>query len=206
MRAALRWTCGWLTTPTPTRRTFSVVAPVVGVLLIVAGLTLPALAWPVSQPARKRWEARSYKALGPLWNELVEVSPDIVLTSTGTGEGAEADSDFMLHRRVIEINDGILTLRAYRSGRVQQATRHALAQLDEADALRGRATVEAAVSRTPSGPGTAACDPTATSPGRHPAPMNARATSGPRPSGCCLSRRRTPTATRYARPPMRPHK
>lgn len=69
-----------------------------------------------------------------------------MLTSAGTGEVAESDPDFVLHRRVIEINDGILlTLRTYRSDRVQQATRHALAQLDEADTFRGRATVEAAV-------------------------------------------------------------
>ncbi|MEU1821288.1 MAB_1171c family putative transporter [Streptomyces abikoensis] len=130
---------------TPVRCTFSVAAPALGVLLIVFGLTLPALAWPVSQLARKRWEARSFKALAPLWSELVEVSPDIVLTPTSSDEVTEEDADFFLHRRVIEINDGILTLRAYRSGRVQQATRHALAQLGEADTLRGYATVEAAV-------------------------------------------------------------
>ncbi|GAA0437994.1 MAB_1171c family putative transporter [Streptomyces luteireticuli] len=130
---------------TPARCTFSVAAPAVSVLLVVFGLTLPALAWPISQLARKRWETRSFKALAPLWNELVEVSPDIVLTPAGFGEVAEDDTDFFLHRRVIEINDGILTLRAYRSGRVQKATTHALAQLGEADTPRGYATVEAAV-------------------------------------------------------------
>nr|WP_116209646.1 DUF6545 domain-containing protein [Streptomyces olivoreticuli] len=68
-----------------------------------------------------------------------------MLAPTSSGEVAEDDADFFLHRRVIEINDGILTLRAYRSGRVQQATRHALTQLGEADTLRRHAAVEAAV-------------------------------------------------------------
>ncbi|MFH8789213.1 DUF6545 domain-containing protein [Streptomyces roseoverticillatus] len=78
-------------------------------------------------PGRRRWQTRFFKALAPLWGDLVEVSPDIVPATTNSGEVTEDEGDFFLHRGVTEVNDGILPLKAYRSGRVQQATRHALA-------------------------------------------------------------------------------
>ncbi|MEU3354391.1 DUF6545 domain-containing protein [Streptomyces sp. NPDC037389] len=113
-------------------------------------------AWPLGQLARKRWETRSFKALAPLWSELVEVGPDIDPAATAAGEVAEDDGDVFLHRRVIEINDGILTLRSYRSGRVQQATRHTLARLGEAARYVGMPPWKRLCSKTLSGPGAVA--------------------------------------------------
>ncbi|WP_455410049.1 DUF6545 domain-containing protein [Streptomyces hiroshimensis] len=106
---------------------------------------------------RQRWETHSFKALAPQWGELVEVSSDIVLATTNSGEVAEDDADFFLHRRAIEINDGTLTPRAYRTGRVQLATRHALAPSSvKPTRLAGTPWWKRLSSKTPSGQSTAA--------------------------------------------------
>jgi hypothetical protein len=120
---------------------FSVTAPAISVFLIAVGLTLPALLWPISELRRRRWESRSFDTLGWLWHELTTAAPDVIFaTSTGGDE-----SDFLLHRRVIEINDGILALRPYRSLQVQQAAEHALAARQHRNPTDRDAMVEAAV-------------------------------------------------------------
>jgi hypothetical protein len=124
-----------------TRCVFSVTSPALAVLLICLGLTVPAVVYPISQARRRRWEVQSYEALGPLWQDLSAAMPGIVLTSVNNAENASNDSDFLLQRRVIEISDGILTLRPYRSGRVQETAQGAF----DAGTERGAAAVEAAV-------------------------------------------------------------
>jgi hypothetical protein len=129
---------------TPLRCAFSVTAPAVAVLVIALGLTLPALAWPVEQHLRRRWEARSYTALGPLWEDITAVTPHVVLdpTAPGAQHAPDGDLEFLLHRRVVEIDDGLLALRPYRSRAVREDARRALA----GNGRTGRATdVEAAV-------------------------------------------------------------
>ncbi|MGY4969546.1 MAB_1171c family putative transporter [Streptomyces nigrescens] len=125
------------------RCTFSVTAPVVSALLIVFGLTLPAVVWPISQYVRKRWEAGSFAALGPLWDDMSTATPEIVLDSTDPDDETN-DPDFALHRRVIEINDGVLALHPYRALEVQTAAQGALAALDR-QPKHPDAIVEAAV-------------------------------------------------------------
>lgn len=130
---------------TPVRCAFSVSAPAVGVLLITVGLTLPALTWPIGQFLRRRWEAKSFAALEPLWRDVTAVVPEVVLDGdAGTDTGGQ-DVDFHLHRRVIEINDGVLALRGYRSAQVQQTAAGAVAGRGEGETPEGNAEVEAAV-------------------------------------------------------------
>ncbi|MGW6681102.1 MAB_1171c family putative transporter [[Kitasatospora] papulosa] len=117
---------------------FSVTSPALAVLLICVGLTLPAVVYPVSQARRRRWEAQSFEALGSLWQDLSAAMPNI---DPDFDEAASNDSDFLLQRRVIEINDGILALRPYRSRRVQEVAQGTFDAGTEAEA----AAVEAAV-------------------------------------------------------------
>jgi hypothetical protein len=84
---------------------------------------------------------QSFEALGPLWQDLSAAMPGIVLSSVNNAETVSNDSDFLLQRRVIEISDGILALRPYRSRRVQETTQGAF----DAGTERGAAAVEAAV-------------------------------------------------------------
>ncbi|WP_447035780.1 MAB_1171c family putative transporter [Streptomyces sp. DSM 118878] len=120
---------------------FSVTAPALAVLLICLGLTVPAVLYPISQARRRRWEVQSFEALGPLWQDLSAAMPDIVLASADDTEDVSNDSDFLLQRRVIEISDGILALRPYRSRRVQETADEAF----DAGTEQGAAAVEAAV-------------------------------------------------------------
>lgn len=120
---------------------FSVTSPALAVLLICLGLTLPAVVYPISQARRRRWEAQSFEALGSLWQDLSTAVPEIVLPSAEFADGPSSDSDFLLQRRVIEISDGILALRPYRSRRVQEMAQSSF----EAGTEEGAAAVEAAV-------------------------------------------------------------
>ncbi|MFK0227364.1 MAB_1171c family putative transporter [Streptomyces sp. NPDC090303] len=120
---------------------FSVTSPALAVLLICLGLTLPAVVYPISQARRRRWEVQSFEALGLLWQDLSTAMPHIVLPSTDAAEDVSTDSDFLLQRRVIEISDGILALRPYRSLRVQKTAQVAF----DAGTEQGAAAVEAAV-------------------------------------------------------------
>nr|WP_127891515.1 MAB_1171c family putative transporter [Streptomyces sp. S10(2018)] len=125
------------------RCAFSVTAPALAVLLICLGLTLPAVAYPISQARRRRWEVQSFEALGPLWQDLSSAMPHIVLPSVDAenASAAATDSDFLLQRRVIEISDGILALRPYRRREVQEAAQGTV----DVGTVRGAAVVEAAV-------------------------------------------------------------
>ncbi|MEU6285184.1 MAB_1171c family putative transporter [Streptomyces sp. NPDC047028] len=120
---------------------FSVASPALAVLLICVGLTLPAVAYPVAQFRRRRWEKRSFEALAPLWRDLSQAMPQIVLSAGGQGDESVEDPDFLLQRRVIEISDGILALRPYRSQQVEEAA----AKASPGQGAREAAFVEAAV-------------------------------------------------------------
>ncbi|MBT2487891.1 hypothetical protein J7E96_04960 [Streptomyces sp. ISL-96] len=132
----------------PVRCVFSVTAPALAVLLITLGLTLPAVVWPFSQFLRRRWESRSFAALAPLWEDIAGATPEVVLAPAGFHEDERADdSDFFLHRRVIEINDGGLALRPHRSPRVQEDAERAVTTRGLAGTPEGDAIVEAAILR-----------------------------------------------------------
>jgi hypothetical protein len=125
---------------TPTRCVFSFTTPAIGVVLITAGLTLPPMLWPISRLLQRRWEQQSTADLEPLWRDLTAVLPELVLDTDGTPE-----SDFLLHRRVIEVSDGILALQPYRSPAVQQAASDAVARRNLDGTTTGDAIVEAAL-------------------------------------------------------------
>ncbi|QMU79052.1 hypothetical protein GXW83_28450 [Streptacidiphilus sp. PB12-B1b] len=122
---------------------FSVTAPALGVLLILVGLTLPAVVYPIQQARRRRWEMRSFDRLGPLWQDLTDASPEIILSDADLDP--RTDADFRLQRRVIEISDGLLTLLPYRSLEVQLAAQRAVAASSDSGTSTGSAITEAAV-------------------------------------------------------------
>ena len=77
--------------------------------VLVLGVVLPSLALSHSYRCFLHW-----RALRPLWRQLNRDQPEIVLHCSGAAPWrAMADFDFHLYRRVIEIHDGILPLRAY---------------------------------------------------------------------------------------------
>lgn len=127
---------------TPVSCAFSVTAPALGVLLITAGLTLPAALWPLTQFLRRRWERQSIADLAPLWQDFTAALPEVVLDDDAV---VENEVDFLLHRRVVEINDGILTLRPYRSLTVQQAAIREVERRNLVGTADGDAAVEAAI-------------------------------------------------------------
>ncbi|MGW0712221.1 MAB_1171c family putative transporter [Streptomyces sp. NPDC002643] len=131
----------------PVRCVFSVTAPALAVLLITLGLTLPAVAWPFSQFLRRRWESRSFAVLAPLWKDVTDATPEVVLTTSDSSEDRADDSDFLLHRRVIEINDGGLALRPHRSPDVRENAERAVAARGLTGTPEGDAIVEAAILR-----------------------------------------------------------
>lgn len=127
---------------TPVSCAFSVTAPAIGVLLITAGLTLPAALWPLTQFLRRRWERNSIADLDPLWQDFTAALPEIVLDDDAV---VENEVDFLLHRRIVEINDGILSLRQFRSLSVQQAAVREVERRNLAGTADGDAAVEAAI-------------------------------------------------------------
>ncbi|WAP59582.1 MAB_1171c family putative transporter [Streptomyces sp. S465] len=80
--------------------------------IITLSLSLTISSWGASATRLLEWARgyRSYRALYPLWRDLYESSPDIVLEPPGA---SVSDLDYRLHRRVIEIRDGWRELRPY---------------------------------------------------------------------------------------------
>ncbi|MFF4520474.1 DUF6545 domain-containing protein [Streptomyces bluensis] len=97
--------------------------------------------FPTWRPAAAEacWERHSLTLLDPLWQDLTRVLPHIVL------EVGDAEFDFLLHRKVIEISDCILALRPHRSRAVQQAAAEAVAVRGLVGTTEGDAIIEAAI-------------------------------------------------------------
>ncbi|MEU4113311.1 MAB_1171c family putative transporter [Kitasatospora sp. NPDC028055] len=126
---------------TPFRCTFSFTAPLMGVLLITAGLTVPALLWPAAKVMRRRWERKTAQDLLPLWTDLTAVRPQVVLRAVVI----ETDPDVVLHRRVVEVCDGILDLGNHRSRTIERLATEAVERRGQSGTETGAAIVEAAV-------------------------------------------------------------
>jgi hypothetical protein len=118
-----------------------------GSLLIMIGLTLPS--W-VSWLAALRTQIRqrhSYRLMEPLWRALVEASPDLVLEPRQhSARMRRAEFEFHLRRRIVEIHDGELVLRPYRTADVAHAARIRSAQAG-LSGIAAAAYVEAACLR-----------------------------------------------------------
>ncbi|MFJ1795313.1 MAB_1171c family putative transporter [Kitasatospora griseola] len=130
---------------TPYRCAFSFTAPLTGVLLITAGLTVPAMLWPLAKRRLTAWQRQTAEIMAPLWQDITSVDPDLVLNTLG----GNAEPDLVLHRRTVEIADGILSLEPHRSRAVQQAAEEAVAAAGltgtEADAVVEAAVVAGAI-------------------------------------------------------------
>ncbi|MET9604196.1 MAB_1171c family putative transporter [Streptomyces sp. NPDC006512] len=81
--------------------------------IFTLSLSLTISSWEASTAKLVEWARsyRSYRALYPLWRDLYESSPDIVLEPAGSA--SVSDLNYRLHRRVIEIRDGWRDLRPY---------------------------------------------------------------------------------------------
>ncbi|WP_026425216.1 MAB_1171c family putative transporter [Actinokineospora inagensis] len=81
-----------------------------GGICTLIGWSLPG--WgPQLGALRGRWrDYRSYQALYPLWVAVTRANPELAL-DPGAGRRAVRDLNFRLHRRVIEIQDGLRWLR-----------------------------------------------------------------------------------------------
>ncbi|KWT58307.1 hypothetical protein ADL21_29780 [Streptomyces albus subsp. albus] len=80
--------------------------------IAILSLSLTISSWGTSVGKLLWWvrSYRSYRALYPLWRDLYESSPDIVLEPPGA---SVSDLNYRLHRRVVEIRDGWRDLRPY---------------------------------------------------------------------------------------------
>jgi len=130
---------------------FSVGLPVLAALAITIGMTLPA--WGPSAAAPVRWLRywRTYRRLDPLWRALAAEMPQIVLPRNGPDRFSYR---YGVHRRVIEIRDGLLLLGPYRApGAGCRAEITARAGLDarRAAALREAISVRMALATYRSG-------------------------------------------------------
>ncbi|MET9799540.1 MAB_1171c family putative transporter [Streptomyces sp. NPDC006368] len=82
----------------------------VGIVTLSLSLTISSWGAPAAKLLEWARSYRSYRALYPLWRDLYESSPDILLEPPGA---SVSDLDYRLHRRVIEIRDGWRDLRPY---------------------------------------------------------------------------------------------
>lgn len=82
-----------------------------GIVTLSLSLTISSWEGPVARLTDWARSYRSYRALYPLWRDLYESSPDIVLEPPGSA--SVSDLNYRLHRRVIEIRDGWRDLRPY---------------------------------------------------------------------------------------------
>ncbi|MEU4654763.1 MAB_1171c family putative transporter [Streptomyces sp. NPDC023723] len=89
-----------------------------GIAILSISLTKPSWGGPAVRLLDWADNYRSYRVLYPLWRDLYESSPDIVLEPPGS---AVSDLDYRLHRRVVEIRDGWRDLRPYIDRRVNGA-------------------------------------------------------------------------------------
>ncbi|WP_018680938.1 MAB_1171c family putative transporter [Actinokineospora enzanensis] len=119
-----------------------------GGILTLIGWSVPG--WG-PQLTAARAQARAYRthlALFPLWSALCTANPDLAL-DPGAGRRAIRDLDFQLHRRVVEIRDGIRWLRAYQdptsTGSATQAAERAGLTGDDLRAYTEAAGIRAAL-------------------------------------------------------------
>ncbi len=98
-----------------------------GVMFVVIGSTMPAWGPRAGIPRVYRWVShyRSLRRLYPLWRTLYRTNPEIALfpsPSPLADAVALRDLDFRRYRRVVEIRDGLLSLRPYVDPRVREIT------------------------------------------------------------------------------------
>ena len=101
-----------------------------GTSLMIIGSTMPAWGPAVGIPRIWHWSQRYWmlRRLYPLWSALYAASPSIALSPPSSSVHdvfSVGDVNIRLHRRVIEIRDGLLTLRPFVDPRVGEEARRA---------------------------------------------------------------------------------
>ncbi|MGH3777062.1 MAG: MAB_1171c family putative transporter [Pseudonocardiaceae bacterium] len=118
----------------------STLLPATTCVLLVIGSTIGGWGPRLTEAAERLADYRSYRKLGPLWRALAEVAPEVIppqdMASLTIGQKR--------YRRVIEIRDMILTLRAYRDPTIA-ADVVATAAPTEESSLATAAAMEATV-------------------------------------------------------------
>ncbi|MFE0465026.1 MAB_1171c family putative transporter [Kitasatospora sp. NPDC058965] len=122
---------------------FSGPVAVLALTLGMGGLALASLDGRTGGPLRRLRLRRDLRRITPLWQALHAVRPEIALAPAGSGGGWGGRAEFVLYRRVIEIRDAQLWLRAHLDPRVPQWAAAACAH--EPQPERRAAAVEAAV-------------------------------------------------------------
>lgn len=98
-----------------TRYPMSKALPTLAHLLVLCGVAVPAVAGLV----RRRGQ---YRRLAPLWQALYRAAPEIALEPPRRRTPA-FPTRLQVYRQVVEIRDGLLLLRPYRSAEVVEAAR-----------------------------------------------------------------------------------
>lgn len=116
-----------------------------GPAFAVVAVTGALAAWtmPVWGPRLDR--VRAYRQLRPLWEAMVQVTPEVVFTGPVIGRThwwRTRDLDFRLYRRIIEIRDSHLTLRPYMDESIADTVRRRCME-EGLDGDRLNAAVEA---------------------------------------------------------------
>jgi hypothetical protein len=118
----------------------------VAVISIVAGTTASAWYPPLSRLARQAWLWSAYWRLRQLWAVLGQVIPEVTLSRP---PGVRLNVRYRVDRRVIEIRDAELALRAYSPphvpGRAEAAARSAGLDADKAVAVAEAAVIATAL-------------------------------------------------------------
>ena len=140
----------WLGYRPSGERQIAAVLITIAALLNLIGLTLPSWGPALVTPRRWRGQLRAYRALAPLWRDLIARLPDLELDpALRRPLPVWRDADYALTRRVAEVRDGRLALRAYIDQRVtalagEQARRAGLTG-DDRQAVVEAAQLAAAV-------------------------------------------------------------
>jgi len=118
----------------------------VAVIAIVAGATASAWFPALARPGRRVWLWAAYWRLHPLWAAVRQVIPEVTLPRP---HGVRRNIRYRVDRRVIEIRDAELALRAYAppgvSGRAEAAARSAGLDPGKAVAVAEAAVIAAAL-------------------------------------------------------------
>jgi hypothetical protein len=121
--------------------TWAPVSASLGALIIAVGITIPALEPRLEPLTAALYRRRALNELQPLWQALYQASPAIALDPTDAGRRRWPIRDLRhrLYRRVIEIQDGLITLHDYLDPDIAAAAK----QHGEAAGLTGRALAAA---------------------------------------------------------------
>lgn len=104
-------------------KTISAILILLSCIFCAVGFTLPA--WGPRIDIARRWATRrrSYRRLYPLWRDLLQTTPDLVLDHRlDHGRAPLRGVDFALTRRVVEICDARLALRPWISSSAIHST------------------------------------------------------------------------------------